>query len=119
MIALSILNHVPPRLRIGVFDVTVAVMPPPWSDNEKSYGTFNFNPPSIALAGDIACPVMAATVLRHEINHAIFHSYCLGDGETEERIVDVMANAWVQIERDNPELRTWFARARNYVVEDR
>lgn len=114
MIVQSMLRSIPARLRIGVFDVTVIVMPPPWSDDEKSYGVYDFNPPSIVLAGDVACPVMAATVLRHEINHAIFHAYGLGDGETEERIVNVMANAWEQIERDNPELRHWFACARNH-----
>ncbi len=103
----------PSSFRLGPYDVQISVRPAPWSDAQVSFGMFSTNPAGIEIAEDIACPITAAVTLRHEINHAIYHVYCLGKegGDIEERVVDGMAHAWTQIERDNPGLTAWFAAA--------
>ncbi len=102
-------TKLPVSLRIGAYDVPIVVQPLPWSDSQKAFGLFETNPMTISLAEDVACPITSVVTLRHEINHAICSVYCLVDGETEERVVDVMAHGWTQIERDNPDLTAWFA----------
>ncbi len=45
-------------------------------------------------------------VFWHEILHAVVDQYSLGKGTEEERLVDNLAHATVQLLRDNPCLRT-------------
>lgn len=42
--------------------------------------------------------------LVHESFHGIWHVYGMQDGDNEERIVNTMANGFINIIRDNPEL---------------
>lgn len=52
-----------------------------------------------------------ADTLVHEINHAIFDIYGLGEADGEERTVGVVSTAWIQVYGDNPWLLGWLSRA--------
>jgi predicted Zn-dependent protease len=52
-------------------------------------------------------PLVVVDTLIHEILHAIWHEYGLGDSEAEERCVLVLASGLTQVLADNPHLRVW------------
>jgi hypothetical protein len=96
----------PSRIRIGVYDVDVLIAPVDREDKD-TWGVYEDIKHSITLAAEIPTKLRAANTLMHEVNHAIFKSQCLREGDDEERICDAMANGWCQVLRDNPALLGW------------
>lgn len=79
--------HLPGTLRIGAFDFTVKYWPGKSSDNDGLCDVENF---TIWFKPEQYGPGAVDSVL-HEVGHAIYWAYGLGDGDAEERLVTVQA----------------------------
>lgn len=101
---LDCLTTLPPSIRIGTYDVAVAIEPFPVVDEDEVLGSFDDASHLITIAAELPDAMRAANVLMHEINHAIFSGLALRDGDDEERICTAIANGWTQVLRDNPAL---------------
>lgn len=96
---------IPESIRIGCYDYKVQVR-----TNVESIGNANvgeFSPREVLIVVNTQMdPIYSLNTLIHEINHAIMYVESTSHTEdwSNEYIVNLMANAWVQIYRDNPEL---------------
>lgn len=93
----------PTKIKIGAFDFSIEYLPL----NEELFGDFSYINSRIRVENNLCGPILVDTIL-HEINHAICRVYHVKIKEAkEEKVVSVMASAWTQIFRDNPEFSKW------------
>ena len=100
---MTIFAGFPEILRIGPFDYRVKIV-----KKLKDWGEFSSRKCVIRLRSKMS-PAWAIDTVKHEISHAIWHTYHLKRGDGEERIVTVMATGWTQVYRNNPKLLKWIA----------
>ncbi len=100
----------PKSLRIGPFDYTVEDWEPREAANDRRYGEVSHVLLRIRVD---TChgPLQALNTLLHEIMHAIWHQYSMGKDDEEERSIEIMAGAWTQVYRDNPDLLRFIGEA--------
>ena len=93
------------KLKIGPYTYKIAKLPCPDADSANELGYCNITYKVLAVKEGLDRYSYVATLM-HEINHAIVHYMnILGSGPIdEERLVDCMANAWLEVFRDNPKL---------------
>lgn len=77
---------------------------------KKRYGEYSYNTSTIYVGLSYPITIILHTLI-HEINHAIFWLYNIEKDDDEERIVNTMANAWVQVYKDNPKLVEFIRKA--------
>jgi hypothetical protein len=93
----------PKRVKISALDFNIEYVPL----NEQLFGDFSYLNSRIRIEKNLSGPPLVDTIL-HEMNHAVWRVWQLKDRkEDEERVVAVMAGAWTQIFRDNPEFSKW------------
>jgi len=93
----------PTKIKISALDFNIEYVPL----NEELFGDFSYLNSRIRIEKNLSGPPLVDTIL-HEINHAVWKVWQLKDRkEDEERVVAVMASAWTQIFRDNPEFIEW------------
>lgn len=79
---------------------------------ERYNGTFGltYNMRSLIIVVITGNKQADLDTLIHEIFHAIFFTYGIEEDDNEERTVAALGTAWVQVLRDNPELRKYIER---------
>lgn len=92
----------PSKIRVAAFDINIEDWQPHSANSKQRYGEFSSVENVMRI--DTSYPHNTLGTFLHEINHAIWWAYALEDGDTEERIAEVMSTAWIQIYRDNPEV---------------
>lgn len=95
----------PTRLRIVHRDYTIEPWPPNLAVSANHLGECDANNGIIRICEDLE-PDHERYVLVHEILHALYHAGDLA-GREEESLVTVMAALWLQVWRDNPNLREY------------
>ena len=100
----------PDKVRVAHVDVNIESMTPQQASSRGRWGewTPNDGMTDRIEIGDRSHPEVVCTLI-HEINHVVWWAYELEKGDEEERVVGVMATAWAQIYRDNPELVAFIA----------
>ncbi len=103
-------SNLPEKIKIAGTDWTIESKP--MDSMEKYHGTFGLTYSMqskiiIVITGNNHADV---DTLLHEIFHAIFFTYGIQEDDDEERTVAALGTAWVQVLRDNPELRKYIER---------
>lgn len=94
----------PKSLRIGPYDIKIKSFEHAQALAVGRYGEFSSVELTIRV-DFLINPIKSLNTLLHEINHALaWISGITFESADEEAIVQIMANGWVQIYRDNPEL---------------
>jgi hypothetical protein len=101
----------PPFVRVGPYDMTLAPTSGVKTFARRSVGEFSARELKISYAVEAPSKIDALDTLLHEINHAIFFAYRIYDEDKEERTVGMFATAWTQVYRDNPWLLEWIREA--------
>lgn len=96
----------PPKIKVACFDIDIIAWGSSAANARRAYGEFSNEEKLIRIDTTVDRWQVFSTLL-HEINHAVYCAYGIQDEDKEERIVDVMGNAWAQIYRDNPHLVEW------------
>jgi hypothetical protein len=98
----------PATLRFGPYDYDIERMPIGWrQEGTELLGQFDDNSNAIRLRHGHPSAQHALVTMLHEIIHGVYRVFGLGKRESEERVVDAMATALVQIMRDDPHLVAW------------
>lgn len=103
-------DELPGSIRLGPFDIELAVRNGEGGDLTKNWGEFSSNRQVINIDRTIADTVRFVEVLVHEITHAIYWAYGVEEQDKQERIVLTLARPWLQIYRDNPWLLKWLTK---------
>lgn len=98
----------PPPTSVQVADLVYSIKPFPLNSTESAelYGVCDNQASVIHYAKNQTDDRMQNTVL-HETFHACWNRAGLKDKDKEERIVTCMANVFIQVIRENPELMDW------------
>jgi len=99
----------PTSIRIGPYDIEVRALDPVRATARNVYGSANRSAHWVEIDQSQLPEVQFQTFL-HEIQHMIIGIYDI-DIKDEENLVTVMAMAWMQIYRDNPEFMTYLNNA--------
>ena len=94
----------PTSVRIAAFDIRIEEMSVAVANDARTFGDFSPRRSLIRIEQEGRPRAHVLDTLLHEITHAIWWSYNIQDDDKEERTVTIMATAWVQIYRDNPDL---------------
>lgn len=95
------------KVKVGPFDFTIEEWPLLRGMSAQRYGECSTVEFVIRIDGSHGLIKLMDTLM-HEINHAIWFTYDIQDGDKEERIVGMIATAWTQVYRDNPWLLSYF-----------
>lgn len=97
----------PNSLRIGYRDYMVEIWP---SKTANAHGAHGLHDPisAIIYVSEDRTGWDAVDTLFHEILHAIYTVAGVAGTDDEEHTVSHIAPSWVQVWRDNPELRDFF-----------
>lgn len=100
------MKGLPTSVRVGPYDIRIEEMDAYQSSlYEGAVGQYADVISLIHINTDVRLgPHYILDTLIHEINHVVFKVYGIEDEDNEERTVQQMATAWVQIYRDNPML---------------
>lgn len=101
----DLIDQLPRTIRVGPFDIRIE----PVDDLGGSWGTYEGAKLLLQVERGVQCRFRALDTVIHEINHAIWTTYGLGENEPEERAATVLATGWTQVYRDNPLLLAWIA----------
>lgn len=102
--------ELPKSIRVGYAEVTVGIFPREVASAGNRMGEYDPRRCLIRIDDDQErSDLCNLDTLLHEIVHAIFHHYDLHDSDREEKLVTVIAGAWTQIYRDNPDLLRFIA----------
>lgn len=97
--------NLPYTLKIGYRDYAVDYLPTAVAVAGAMLGQCDTRIPEISVREGLT-DLDTAQVLLHELFHAIWDSGCLHTMEpTEETVVSVLSNGFMQVWRDNPDLR--------------
>jgi hypothetical protein len=104
----------PEVVKVGPFRVRIEIKSV--LNDEDNWGEFDDSPDERAeyvIRFKYGQPTrrFALDTVLHEVSHAVFRTFGLNDGETEERICTVLAVGWGMILRENPELAKWIGAA--------
>lgn len=102
------LSELPDRIRVGVYPLKIRVIPDKSEKRHAVWGTFSANDQTIYLNSEFPSLSFMATILIHEIVHAIWWAQGVSeDDDKEERIVTLIASGLSQVYRDNAWLSPW------------
>jgi hypothetical protein len=101
-------SFIPNILKIAGYEVQVEEYERHHADARNNYGEFSDVELKIRITNSGFKHRDLDTMI-HEINHAIWWSYGIENGDKEERIVGMMSTAWAQIYLDNPWLVSYIA----------
>jgi len=93
----------PESVKISGYTFKFSVLDRIQANADNVYGRFS----SQTLIIEIDTSVPSFHVLDsfiHEITHAIYWCYNLRDGDSEEKVVSLIARGWQQVYRDNPDV---------------
>lgn len=93
----------PTKVRVGFADYDIVGMTEEEAKAADHHGMTDVNNYRITVDFSGA-PHRQVMVVIHELCHAMYDMGDLVDGETEEKVVSVMANMLCQVMRDNPAL---------------
>ena len=99
-------DQLPPSVKIGHLDYALLILRPKLATEGSRYGECSHLSQEIRIDHSHE-PRKVAQTLLHEITHAIWGMYGLEDEDKEERFVNVLANGWAQVWRDNPAVFLW------------
>lgn len=96
----------PKRIKISGFDYEIRELPPEMVDDE---GECDYDQHCISVRTTNRTDQFVANTLLHEVFHACFHEYGLGNikgisHSKEELIINNLTNAFLAFVRDNPEV---------------
>lgn len=96
-------------LKVAGYDFQLLI----WNNHEANganrYGECSSIEQVIRIRQDFATPFKAVDTLLHEIMHAIFWAYGVGEDDKEERMVAMFGTALMTLHRDNPWLAGWIS----------
>jgi hypothetical protein len=98
--------NLPQVLRIGAFDFRVESWEHMAAAAAGKFGEFSAIEMVIRVDQTVNHYKVIDTLL-HEVHHAIWWAYGIQDSDAEERIVNILSSALLQVFRDNPELVVW------------
>jgi len=90
----------PKILKIGGFDIQVVEWHPYTAQDQAQYGHFSAHQMKIEIDMTSTKQQLKRTIW-HEILHAIFYVYSIKDEDKEERIVETLSKAIIQVFKDN------------------
>jgi hypothetical protein len=96
------MTALPTSVRVGYADFTVIDWPYMEAISNDADGECHPQTRIIRIRSDLN-PGRKACVLLHEILHAAYQMGDLSGGESEEKIVTVLAHQMTQVWRDNPD----------------
>jgi hypothetical protein len=97
------------RLRVGYRRYKIRTWTRDDVDATGSHGQCDSTKGIISVCVDDE-PLRVLDTLLHEILHAIWAEYGLGENEPEERAVSVLATGFTQVMHDNPQLQREIAK---------
>jgi hypothetical protein len=97
------------KIRVGPFDYKV--MPMGKTDELTKFGEHDGNTQELRFCETFASNARAAETTIHEVLHAIYEVMGIGDKDTEERTVLLMARGLAMLIRDNPSLIKWIVQS--------
>lgn len=111
---MSYFEGLPEFLKVGPFKVRLEIKAK--LEDEDIWGGFYNSDDNraeyvIELRMAQPTPAFALDTVLHEVMHAIYKTFGLTDGETEEKVASALATGWVMVLRDNPELTKWIGAA--------
>lgn len=107
----KLVRSLPKSIRVGGYDVRIALMSRLDSECASVYGLFWPAKQLIELETGFASKEKVVETFLHEVTHAIYWVAGIKDEDGEERTVTAMAKVWMQIFKDNDWLAPWIKRA--------
>jgi hypothetical protein len=101
--------ELPKKVKVAAFDIEIIPYRGHSARVGEVFGEFSCVEQSISIDTSVSEMQILDTLI-HEVMHAIYWIYSLDDSDEEERIVSVMATAWTQIYRDNPEILNFISK---------
>lgn len=95
--------NIPESVKVGCYNINIIPMYGFEGFAHGVLGHFSQSEMVIRVATDLP-PEMIANTLLHEVFHACYAVAGLTEADDEERIVTCMANMYLQVTIDNPEL---------------
>lgn len=96
------MTDLPSNIRIGYADYSVEDWPYAEALSNGADGECHAQTRTIRVRDDLR-PDRKACVLLHEVLHAAYRMGDLADGDSEEKVITVLAHQMTQVWRDNPE----------------
>lgn len=110
-LAEKLIKRLPDSVRVGAYDFRIVR----WSSLEASagmkYGECSTIEQNIKIQVNMPSRYKAVDTFIHELLHAMYWAYGVEDEDKEERIVGMLASAWVVFHRDNPWYFDWIKSA--------
>lgn len=104
-------DSLPNKLRIGAHDFKISKMEKSWGNSAETlrYGDFSEVNLTIRIRRHMRSRTHAVDTIIHEVMHALWCSYSLQKGDSEERVIGAMAIGLTQVLRDNVAFADWLA----------
>ena len=109
--ALALVKKLPPSIRVGAYDFEIEQWHANKAAGARRWGECSCTEMRISIQQDMPCRVQTVHTLVHEINHAVWWAFGVEDEDKEERTVNLSANGWTCVYRDNPWLLDWLKEA--------
>lgn len=94
---------IPKRIKIGPHRYTIHEVGKEWSEDQDAHGKTNTNTHEIWINTTYTTSHILDTLI-HELLHAIWNQYGLGEKEEEETVVHRLSTGWTQVMSDNQHL---------------
>lgn len=98
----AFVDALPDSVKVGPF--VYAIRKLDRLSDEDNWGECDSGTLTISLKRAQPSPVFALDSLMHEVGHAIWKLFALGDENKEETAVAALATGWVMVLTDNPAL---------------
>lgn len=93
----------PKRIKVGPHRYVIHEVDKEWTEDQDAHGKTNTNTHEIWVNTTYTESHILDTLV-HELLHAIWNQYGLGEKEEEETVVHRLATGWVQAMSDNEHL---------------
>jgi len=110
--AKALVERLPDKVRVGPYDFWIEKWPATTASDNQRYGEMSSIEQTIRIQLDMPTRYKALDTFFHEVSHAIFWVYGLGDDDKEEETVSVFGTGMAALYRDNPWILDWVKSAR-------
>ncbi len=101
------MTTLPRRVKVGPFVYTIERWDVADARDKREFGNCDPALHVIKIDTQYSDSIVANTLL-HEILHAVWNAWGLGDSEEEEKAVNNLANGLQAVFNDNPAIRNYF-----------